>query len=253
MKISSIQIQQLAKAFWKASLLEINFPISTTLLEQAILLTEPIAVVKLNKLSLLEISKYFTARGNNINCPLDSKELYGFILSYNGYTYIFLNGTESAEEQRFTLAHEFAHYLLDYKLPRQSIIEKSGVAIIDALNNKRDFTAEEKLLALVQDYSLKAFTYLLDAPATSAFERLHVWKAENKADELAMELLAPYTNILQDISRDGIVRRFSPLKQYLPKLLQVKYGFTTDLAHLYGKSLAVRISGGQSLAEKWRI
>src|SRR4051794_4462210 len=116
MKISSIQIQQIAETFWKASLIEkINFPISTTLLEQAILLTEPIAVVKLNKLSLLQISKYFTDRGKIISCPLDSKELYGFVLSYNGYTYIFLNGTESAEEQCFTLAHEFAHYLLDYK------------------------------------------------------------------------------------------------------------------------------------------
>lgn len=253
MRISSMQIQQVAKAFWKASLLEIKFPISTTLLEQAILLTEPIAVIKLNKLNLLEISKYFTARGNSISCPLDNKELYGFILSHNGYTYIFLNGTESVQEQRFTLAHEFAHYLSDYKLPRQSIIEKCGVSIIEALNNKRHFTTEEKLLALVQGYSLKAFTYLLDASATSAFERLHVWKAENKADELAMEILAPYTHILQDINRDSIVKSFSSLQQYLPKLLQVKYGFTINLARLYGKSLAARISGGLSLAEKWRI
>jgi hypothetical protein len=47
---------------------------------------------------------------------------------------------------------------------------------------------------------------LLDAPATSTVERLHVWKAENNADKLAMELLAPYKNVLQDISRDGIVK-----------------------------------------------
>lgn len=253
MKIASTEIQQLGLTFWKESLLPINFPINITLLEQAILLTQPISIVKLDRLSLLKITKYLRERGVSINYTLDDKELFGFVLSYNGHAYIFLNGTESSQEQCFTLAHELSHYLIDYKLPREVIIKKYGESIIEALNNKRDFTTKERLLAIINGYTLKQFTYLLDAPAVSAFDRLNVWKAENKADELAMELLAPYKIILQDINRDSIPKKYFSLEQYLPQLLQSKYGLTVHIANLYGKSLAIKISGGISLAERWGI
>lgn len=40
--------------------------------------------------------------------------LSGFILKKNGKCYIFCNGNEPKTRQRFTLAHELAHYLLHW-------------------------------------------------------------------------------------------------------------------------------------------
>lgn len=248
-------LQLLAQHFWEESQLPRHFPIHVSVLEQAILLTRPISIVKINKLTLNAIVCFLYNRGISLQNMPDNKELYGFVISQANHTYIFINGAESVQEQSFTLAHEFAHFLLDYEIPRQELINKFGLDICDALNNKRPFSSEERIAALVKGINLKQFSHLLDVPAATAFQRYNIWKAEAFADQLALELLAPYKEILQDSLFQYNCNKpsYTELVNFLPPYLVKKYFLSNDIADSYTKFLANKISGGITLKEKLGI
>lgn len=252
MPVVSTHIRQLAAAFWKQAGVQAVYPVTVSLLEQVICLSLPLSIHKLDKLSISVINDWLQNTHVTIPKALGEKPLYGLLLVNKGRGFIFLNGSDSLEEQCFTLAHELSHYLLDYDIPRQKAVRQFGKSIIEVLNGNRMPTVEEQLQGLIKDVSLQSYIHWLDRPLSTAWERMKLWNVEAKADQFALELLAPFTDIAENVQEAGIYR-YNDLLDYLTAFLMQRYKLPPAVAGAYAKTLAYAITGGPTLAEQWGI
>jgi hypothetical protein len=94
---------------------------------------------------------------------------------------------DEAAEHRFTFAHELAHLMLDYLMPRNQAISRLGPDIADVLDGVREPTENERLDAAINACPLGLHLHLLERRDVTAL----VSMVESKADQLAWELLAP--------------------------------------------------------------
>ena len=123
-------IRDWAERFWLLAGKPEPFPRS---LETSVLRALPLVIVKLPRLDVERINDYLQDRGLNLQCLAASRRLRGCLLARSGSGIVFLDGTDPADELRFTLAHEVAHFLLDHLQPRQRAVKALGPAIQDVL------------------------------------------------------------------------------------------------------------------------
>jgi hypothetical protein len=128
-----------------------------------------------------------------IGCPTDEPDrpLRACLVTRAGCGFVFLDADDPPAEQRFSLAHEVAHFLRDYDAVRRAAVRALGPAVLEVLDGRRPATPEERVHAVFRGVRVGAHVHLLrrdDAgrPRTPA-ER----EAEAAADRLAFELLAP--------------------------------------------------------------
>jgi IrrE N-terminal-like domain len=119
--------------------------------------------------------------------PDDQRELYGCLVAHRGHGFIFVSDTESPEEQRLTIAHEVAHFLADYLLPRQQVMQALGPQMAEVLDGLRPPTPAERAAAILSHIRLGAYVHLLPRPGIDAGNDMRVVHA----DCLALELVAP--------------------------------------------------------------
>ena len=95
------------------------------------------------------------------------------------------------EEQRLTIAHEVAHFLADYLLPRQRVLQALGAHMAEVLDGLRRPTPAERAAAILSHIRLGAHIHLLPRLGIDADDDWAVAHAEDRADHLALELVAP--------------------------------------------------------------
>lgn len=127
--------------------------------------------------------------------PDDHRDLYGCLIAHRGHGFIFVSETDAAEEQRLTIAHEVAHFLLDYLMPRRQVTQALGAEMVEVLDGMRPPTPAERAAAILSHIRLGAHLHLLPRPGREASEDLGVVYAEDRADRLALELVAPRQRI----------------------------------------------------------
>ena len=120
------------------------------------------------------------------------RPLRGCLIARDGGGWIFLDAGDEAAEQRFTLAHELAHFLRHYWQPRLRACAHLGNQVLEVFDGRRPPRPEERLHAVLLGVPLGFHAHLMGraddrrARSTSA-----LGIAENEADLLAYELLAP--------------------------------------------------------------
>jgi hypothetical protein len=127
-----------------------------------------------------------------------------------GVGILFHDSEEGEPEQRFTLAHEVAHFVLDHWLPRVRALRVFGEEILPVLDGVRPPTPEESMTALFERVSLKVHVKLMDRDRSGLYSTGKVVESEQRADRLALELLAPaalVTPLVKDVSEDEGVDR----------------------------------------------
>ena len=247
-------IKQIAKSFWEDAVVTPHYPIGITLLEQAICLSKNLTVVKLSKLTAAKIADWFYQKQVNIELQNDNgRLLYGYLYAHHGAGFTFLNGFEPPEEQCFTLAHELAHFILDYEVPRQRAVRTHGESILEVLDGLRPPTIQEQLSGILTGISVKPLSHLLDTPASGGFQRLKIWKVEDRADQLGLEILAPIQSIAGDVRKHQVSRRFDDMKEFIEEILAKKYGLPATVIPPYANHLAHSFTGGRTLADQWGI
>src|SRR5687767_10767614 len=142
MKFISPIVTQTAKDFWKKAGGNDVFPCD---ISGAVSLVLPIDIVSLSELSVQKIQNWLVARKVFLDLEVDDRLLHGFILISRGSGFIFINGTDSEEERRYTIAHETGHFLSDYKLPRELAVKKLGESILEVMDGYREPTLEERI------------------------------------------------------------------------------------------------------------
>ena len=185
-----------AEFFWKAAGQKERFPRN---LEAPASWGLPVAIVKLPRLWGVDIRRYLQNTFTGQLSVPDYLPLRGFMLAADGKGLLFLNGGDPRDEQRYSLAHEIAHFLLDYYLPRLRTIEILGSGICEVLDGHRHATVDERVHAVLAAAPIGMYEYrLCKAADLGSAPAIHD-ESEAAADELAVELLAPFNAAIKQM------------------------------------------------------
>ena len=102
--------QEAVDLFWKLCGEKEPFPRN---LERPLALALPVALIKLPQLKLKDIENWIKKHGLTFTFECDYRFVRGCLIAHAGQGILFIDGTDPIDEQRFTLAHEIAHFLID--------------------------------------------------------------------------------------------------------------------------------------------
>jgi hypothetical protein len=174
----------------------------------------------------------------------------GCLIAYGGHGTIFVDGSDPADEQKFTIAHELGHFISDYLIVRETAISKFGETITDVLDGLRRPTVTERVHAALISTSLVIYTNLMERDETSNSAHPGVWKIEDRADRIALALLAPPEEVLEIANTSE--NNFQQRHQTMVSVLHECFGLPIQIADAYAWSLLDRMGRGPSWVETLR-
>jgi hypothetical protein len=192
--MSDSDLEERAADFWAGTGLADAYPRP---IEQAIALKLPVTVVKLPVVTVRAVGRWLRRHQRTPAFPSYQRDLMGCLYADGGHGFIFVCGADEAEEQRLTLGHDTAHFLVDYWWPRLRVIEVLGSSVIDVLDGQRTASAAERVSAMLAHVRVGPHWHLLPRPGTDADADARVSCAEDRADDLGLELVAPRKRVLQ--------------------------------------------------------
>lgn len=241
-------IRRLADDFWAAAGASEPFPRD---LEAPTLWALPVAIIKIPRLGLASVRDWLEQRNLVSHPALRSPDrgLHGCLVVHGGEGIIFLDGADPAHERRVSLAHELAHFLVDYHAPRTRVVRRLGEDALSVLDNRRLPTGDERVVAALLGVSLAPHVHLLARDTTGAVDRAFIYGAESRADRLALELLAPTEAVWSRVAVDGVPSRGPRLVGALTELLAGEFGLPAAVAQRYARDLAG--PSGEPSARAW--
>jgi Zn-dependent peptidase ImmA (M78 family) len=192
-----------------------------------------ITVVPLAHLTPESMSQWMQQRGMTHRPEEFPRGVQGCMVWDAGKGILFHDSMKDAAEQRFTLAHEASHFVLEDLLPRRRAVEVFGESILAVFNAERGPTPEERVTALFERVSLKPRSNLISRNASGHYPNGDVAEAERRADQLALELLAPAALVRPLL--DGV----SELEA--ARHVQFRFGLPGRVAWTYVASLRRRL------------
>ncbi|MCY1031660.1 ImmA/IrrE family metallo-endopeptidase [Corallococcus sp. BB11-1] len=190
--------------------------------------------VPMDEVTLPAVRDYLSRRGWK-SMPAeegDDRDMHGCIMAFCGMAYLFYSLKDSEEEQRFTSAHELAHFVLDHLCLRAKALRYFGDSILPVLDNQRLPTREELLTSALDGVPTKAQFHLMERDDSGAIDTGEVFRAEQRADRLAFEWLAPASVASQTLK--GV-----PRAEHGSRLQQV-FGLPLPKAEAYARVLRQR-------------
>jgi len=238
--------QTAINTFWKLAGQIEEFPRT---LERSISLALPVALVKLPKLDLRVIENWLLRRNIKYSFDCDNRTVRGCLVAFGGKGIVFVDGTDTAIELRFTIAHETAHFLADYWQPRNKASEKFGISILEVYDGLRQPTVDERVDSIIEGTSIGLYTDLMERTQNSG--NINTWHAENRADKVAIALLAPPDAVLReaDISHQFFPER----REEIVSVLRSYFGLPDYVSLSYGTELLKSIGKGPSWIESLRL
>ena len=185
------EAQELISGFWAAAGGEEPFPRT---LEDSLQLALPVVLKHFRGLTTSMAEEWIRSRGRAFTFNTPTRALHGCMVAAGGRGFIFVDADDNPEEQRFTLAHEIAHYLADAVSPRLKASERLGPAILEVLDGRRPPNMTERVGAALHGITIgPTFDLMGRSPGGEAWA---LWSAESRADRLALALLAPPDQVL---------------------------------------------------------
>lgn len=240
------RIAALTTEFWaKARQIE-PFP---RCLELAVLWALPLAIVKLPRLGIKDLRNWLITKGIPFDYTAAECRLRACLLAREGRGIVFIDGTDSEDQQRFSLAHEIAHFICDYLEPRKKLIALFGESVCSVLDGQRMPTAREKLEGIFHGIEIGSFTHLLDRSQSGDIERFEILDSEDNADLLALELLAPRSIVISVLEDQRIQWRDPSAIEIAKEALMRKFGLPKPIAERYGYMLMRTYRGARNFRE----
>ena len=228
------EIKRIAANFWEDVGKPEPFPRS---LEPAVYWALPLGVFKLPRLWVSDVQVWLAEQGIQFELETEDRALHGCLIAKQGRGCVFLSGTDSDAELRFSLAHEVAHFLLDYHLPRQSAVNRLGPSVLEVFDGVRPATIQERVDAVLSQTSVGFHTHLMERNSTGVLGCSTVGELEENADRLTLELLAPEKEARRRVTLAFRSATASDHIRIADHVLQVEFGLPPSIAQLYGRRL----------------
>ncbi len=239
-------IENTAQEFWALTGAAPNYPCA---LEMAILLTLPLEVYPVANLRVSDITAWTRRVGIEHVIPGRDRRLHGCLVANRGKGTIFYDTKDSEEEQRFTLAHELAHFLLDYQAPRQRAVAILGETILPVLDGERAPTLAERLHAVLDIVSLGTMSHCMERPG-DGLPAGSILDIEDRANRLALEILAPAA-LLTERLRQTALQGFNARLYFLTQLLITEHGLPAAIAAARARLLLRKL--GEPTFRDWLL
>jgi len=193
--------EEIAEAFWVAAGGRARFgrPVD---LERAVALALPLGVCRMPALSTDKVAQVLRRIGTVAWTVSGARPLRGCLIADIGVGLIFLDGDDPPDEQRYSLAHEVAHFLAHYLEPRIRVLHSLGDAMVEVLDRARAPTMSERLSAALRDVTLEPYRHAMVRTPDGRTASVRTGEIEAEADLLALELLVPAAELRRRAQRD---------------------------------------------------
>lgn len=215
-----------AERFWQLVGFREPFPRG---LETVVALALPVSIIKLSRLTQITVLSWLRAASVQWTISGQPRPLRGCLIAHKGHGLIFVDGALTPDELRVTVGHEVAHFLQHYIWKRDEALAQFGETILPVLDGERPATPAERLSGVFLGVDIGPCTHLLDR-GPDGIPREDVLSAEDEADLLAFELLAPASSVLASSSN----------RRRRHELLQTYYGLPPWAADLWSRHLDAR-------------
>lgn len=240
---SPLWVTETAEAFWAEVGEPEQFPRN---LRQPIARALPLAIVSMPRLSVAGVEVWLQRQAVHCRVGVEQRALRACLVAGFGHGIILVDGSDPESEQRFSVAHELAHFLRDYWRPRHVAVERLGAEIVEVLDGVRPARDDERVHGLLGRVELGIRVHLMERMGHGRAASAAVAVAENDADRLAFELLAPIARIAREVGgyppherRDEAVR-----------LLTTVYGLPASQAVRYALSIVPEQRPSDSLLRR---
>lgn len=226
-----VWVHALAATFWRlAGGDDGRFPRD---MRAAVARAFPLSPVHLPGLQVSSVVAWLRAQG--VPCSLDAvdRELHACLVAQAGSGIVFLDRLDDHTQQRFSLAHELAHFLHDYWEPRRHAVEQFGDGVLEVFDGVRPPRAEEQVQALLAQVPIGFRIHLLDREPDGMTASYEVDAVELDADRLALQLLAPEELVLDALDPVPRAERNAAARV----LLVDRFGLPTSIAARYASVL----------------
>lgn len=228
------QCRLIADEFWIDAGGREPFPCK---LEPSILWALPVAVIKLPRLWVLDVEAWLVDKRIQVQFGSDNRPLHGCLLAYRGRGCILLNGADSDAELLYSLAHETAHFLLNYLRPRRKAVSLLGPAILEVFDGLRAPTVRERVHGILGRVPIGFHVHLMERGASGMAHHDATMDIEGSVDLLALEIISPEDEVrrrVPRVSRHGLHQ--SPAEVAL-RVLQDEFGLPSGVAEGYARYL----------------
>jgi hypothetical protein len=197
-------------------------------LELAVVLHLPLAIIELPSLSGDAVVSWLRNSGVELDVHTPPRGLRGALLANGGSGLLFVSADDSQDERRLTVAHEAAHFALDYWMPRRQIAERAP-HLLDVIDGKQAITEDVIADGLLARVRLGLQTHLFERDQQGKALDLNLATSEERATFAAWELLAP---------RESVWAKASSTSAFaLVRLLEDEFGLPRNAARDYGDFL----------------
>jgi hypothetical protein len=187
-----VGVAELAARFWAAAGEPPPFPRD---LRTVLCWLPGLHLVEVSHLTLASAAEHFARHHISCAAPAEDRPLAGCFGGHRGVGVILLDSTLDPAELRFTLAHEIAHYLRDYDRPRRKAAAQLGSRVLEVLDGLREPTVNERLAGVLRGVRVGPHAHFLDRDRRGRAATQDAKEAEEAADRLAYELLAPFDEL----------------------------------------------------------
>ncbi len=198
----------------------------------------PLAIIKLPRLRVEDVARRLPEVGIAFRASTPDRALHGCLVAFGGKGMIFLDGTDSEDELRFSLAHEAAHFMIDYAWPRDLAIRRLGPGVAEVLDGRRLPTVQERVDSVLGGAPIGVHTHLMARLPSGEIGCGRISGAEQRADRLALELLSPEDVVLRRHRSRALPE--TAAEHHLQVLLQGDFGLPLSVARDYARFLTGR-------------
>lgn len=214
-----VWVIDLAGRFWADAGDPPQFPRD---LEDAVARIGGVAVVRRGGLRVGTVIDFCRSRQVPPGFSGPDRPLRAALHCWAGVGTVFLDPTDPPDEQRFSFAHELAHFLRDYLAPRRQVANALGRDALAVLDGVRAPTPAERLHAVLRTRPLTPHCHFMSRDPAGRPERDDDRRAEADADRLACELLAP-AELFHDTTDRGELTRRLVAECGLPQSVAAEY------------------------------
>jgi hypothetical protein len=197
----------------------------------------PVFFKRLPNLSTDLVEAWISQRHGMFQFLCPNRELRGCIVALRGKAVIFTDADDSPEERRLTQAHEVAHFLLDYKQPRERALTALGTVILPVLDGDRAPTSTERVHAMLSGVPLGAYHDFMERDDSGQILQAAVQAAESRADQLALHLMAPLAAVISRLPGTPLETERAAFGREAVALLCGTFGLPAWAARNYGRFL----------------